>query len=116
LRMLGDEPRERLHRGLLLGRFLRPPLAAAVRPAGDRDLRHEALLVVRPALLDDGVARRLAEEALRHLLESRLVVTEPYPEVLGDVAREVALDDRARRLVTGVEIHRAQHGLVRGGE
>jgi hypothetical protein len=72
--------------------------------------------VVGSALLDDRVARRLAEEALRDLLETRLVVAEADAQVLEDVAREVALDDGARGLVPRVQVDGAEHRLVHGGE
>src|SRR5205814_1545267 len=80
---------ERLHGGGLLRRLLAPADAAAEPPPPDRDLGHEALLVVGPALLDQRVGRSLTEEPLGQLLELGLVVAEPDAQVLEDVGGEV---------------------------
>src|SRR6185503_1192630 len=55
LRVLACERRERLHGGGLLGRLLAPTDTPPALAARDGDLRHEALLVMRAALLDEHV-------------------------------------------------------------
>src|SRR5262249_8544458 len=115
-RNVSRERGERLHRGGLLRRLLALPNAAPARPPADRDLGDEALLVVGAALLDERVRRGLTEEPLRELLELRLVVALADGRVLAEVGRELRLDHGARRLVPGVEVDRAEDGLVGGGE
>src|SRR5690348_8704391 len=97
--MLAGERRERAHRGRLLRRLLAAPDAAPQAPPRDRDLRDEALAMLRAALLDQRVRRRLAEEALGQLLQLGLVVPLSERRVLDRLGGEMPLDDRPSALV-----------------
>src|SRR6266542_1464832 len=107
---------ECLERRLLFGLLLGLPLAAAAKPPGNRDLDDEGAIVVWPAGLHERVVRRFAEELLRNLLEPALVIDRRLAGRAHEILAKVVVHHLAGRAEATVEVHRADHGLERGGE
>src|SRR6266540_1061690 len=112
----GDQLREGLAGGLLLGLLLRAAPALPPLLPGQVDRRRELLRVVGPPR-DHPVLGHRSNVLGRHLLEARLVVAVALAAGVGlHAGPEQALDQPPRRREPGVEVHRAQHGFHRVGQ
>src|SRR4051794_5155096 len=87
--LLAADGGQGVHRGLLLGFLLvRAPRRRVVLP-GNLGRHLEALVVVRPLLVEDAVLRRVPALPLGHLLQDRLEVPVPVAGGVLDFGGEV---------------------------